>query len=392
MTQKRSSWIAKWKYSGVLPSLLLTLLVFSFRPKAENTSNEPGHSSTTSITGVDGNSEKPIFPGCEHLNLMEIADCTSKSLNGYVADHLKYPEEMKKAKQEGKVTVGFEITKNGLVANAKIKMTLNPAADQAALDVVNSMNDVVGKWTPGTKDGIPVNMEMVLPISFLLGSESSTADGNGASVEQPNSSDEPFTFVEHMPTFPGGQAAMYEFLYKTIKYPALARANQVQGVVIIQFVVTEYGAIHYAKCVRGIGSGCNEEALRAVNAMPNWNPGQHEGKNVDVLFTLPIRFSLESDIPIEKGSAELSNQVKNPVVEVQFSPNPATDHITIELFEGVKSIIIYNAKGSLVIKKDLTETANKNYQLDISSLPEGVFTILVASNKETRSGSFTKVK
>ncbi|HEX5112015.1 MAG TPA: TonB family protein, partial [Saprospiraceae bacterium] len=367
--RKSFYWIANWKYSGMVSILLVALLVFSFRPKEENTSNQPGRSSATLKDGVEGNSERPIFPGCENLNLMEIADCTSKSLNGYVAAHLKYPEEMKKAKQEGKVTVGFEITKNGLVANAKIKMTLNPAADQAALDVVNSMNDIIGKWTPGTKDGIPVNMEMVLPINFLLGSESSASDGDGASVEQPNSPDEPFTFVEHMPTFPGGQAAMYEFLSRTIKYPALARANQVQGVVIIQLVVTAYGAIHYAKCVRGIGGGCNEEALRAVNAMPDWNPGQHEGKNVDVMFTLRIKFSLESVAPKGEDSTELSNQVKNPMAEIQFSPNPATDQLTIELFNGAQSIIIYNAKGSLVIKKDLTETADKNYQLNISSLP-----------------------
>jgi hypothetical protein len=126
--------------------------------------------------------------------------------------------------------------------------------------------------------------------------------------------------------------------------------------------------------------------------MPDWNPGQHEGKNVDVMFTLPIKFSLESVAPKEQGSTELSNPGKNSIVELQFSPSPASDHLDIELFNGAQSIIIYNAKGSLVIKKDLTETANENYRLDISFLPEGLFTILVTSNNESRTGSFIKSK
>jgi TonB family protein len=257
MTQQPSLWPSKWKYSGVLPILMLVLLVVSFRPKEKNTSYQHGRSTATLIGAVDGNSERPIFPGCEKLNLMEIEGCSKEKLDEYVADHLIYPEEMKKAKSEGKVYVGFEITKNGLVSNPKIKMTLNPAADQAALVVVNSMNETIGKWTPGTKDGIPVSTEMVLTVNFVLEAESKD--------EQSNYYDEPFTYVEHMPAFPGGQASMYEYLYKAIKYPSLAKDNQIQGIVIIQFVVTAYGAIHKAKVVRGIGWGCNEEALRAVN-------------------------------------------------------------------------------------------------------------------------------
>lgn len=103
---------------------------------------------------------------------------------------------------------------------------------------------------------------------------------------------EPYTFVEQMPSFPNGTEAMYNFIYSTLTYPLIAQANGISGQVIVQFVVSAEGKIQQASVARGIGGGCNEEALRIVNSMPNWKPGKHNGINVPVLFTLPIKFSL----------------------------------------------------------------------------------------------------
>jgi len=103
----------------------------------------------------------------------------------------------------------------------------------------------------------------------------------------------PFAYVEQMPTFPDGQDAMYKYIYEKIKYPAIARENGISGQVIVQFVVSREGDIQKAKVVRGIGGGCNEEALRVVNGMPRWKPGKHNGRAVPVTFTLPIKFVLE---------------------------------------------------------------------------------------------------
>lgn len=103
----------------------------------------------------------------------------------------------------------------------------------------------------------------------------------------------PFQYVEQMPTFPDGQDAMYKFIYDRIKYPAIARENGISGSVIVQFVVSKEGDIKNAKVVRGIGGGCNEEALRVVNQMPRWRPGKHNGRAVPVTFTLPIKFVLQ---------------------------------------------------------------------------------------------------
>jgi protein TonB len=115
----------------------------------------------------------------------------------------------------------------------------------------------------------------------------------GPAVIEEAKEEEPFTYVEQMPSFPDGQEAMYKFIYDRIKYPAIARENGISGQVIVQFVVSKDGTIKNAKVVRGIGGGCNEEALRVVNEMPQWKPGKHNGRAVPVTFTLPIKFVLQ---------------------------------------------------------------------------------------------------
>ncbi|MBK8832167.1 MAG: energy transducer TonB [Saprospiraceae bacterium] len=119
-----------------------------------------------------------------------------------------------------------------------------------------------------------------------------TSDSLKDSTDSEESEAEPFAYVEKMPTFPGGQEAMYMHIYNELKYPAEAKESGISGQVIVQFVVSKEGEIQKAKVVRGIGGGCNEEALRIVSSMPKWNPGMHNGRTVPVTFTLPIKFSL----------------------------------------------------------------------------------------------------
>lgn len=104
-----------------------------------------------------------------------------------------------------------------------------------------------------------------------------------------------FTFVEQMPEFPGGQSKLLEYLSQNIHYPDSARNADIQGRVTIKFVINEDGSISDAQLLRGIGGGCDEEALRVVKAMPRWKPGKQQGKPVRVYFTLPITFRLEDN-------------------------------------------------------------------------------------------------
>ncbi len=112
-------------------------------------------------------------------------------------------------------------------------------------------------------------------------------------IEVPEEKKEVFTIVEEMPSFPGGDAERQKFLGSNIVYPQQATENGIQGTVYVSFVVDSKGNITDAKILRGIGGGCDEEALRVVKMMPKWHPGKQNGKQVRVLFNMPIYFKLQ---------------------------------------------------------------------------------------------------
>lgn len=102
-----------------------------------------------------------------------------------------------------------------------------------------------------------------------------------------------FIVVENQPEFPGGEKARRIYLAKNIEYPQLARESGIQGTVYLTFVVEKNGSVTDVRILRGIGGGCDEEALRVVKAMPKWKPGKQRGKPVRVQFQMPIRFTLQ---------------------------------------------------------------------------------------------------
>lgn len=104
--------------------------------------------------------------------------------------------------------------------------------------------------------------------------------------------EQPFDVVEEMPKFPGGDAAMMEFLRNTVKYPEEAMKNGIQGRVVIQFIVEKDGSISGAEVIKKVNEQLDAEALRVVGEMPNWTPGKQKGKEVRVKFTLPVTFRL----------------------------------------------------------------------------------------------------
>ena len=86
--------------------------------------------------------------------------------------------------------------------------------------------------------------------------------------------------------------AFYEFVQKKLKYPSQARRMGIEGKVFVQFVVDKAGNITEVTTVRGIGAGCDEEAVRVIKDSPQWKPGKQRGKSVKVRMILPITFKL----------------------------------------------------------------------------------------------------
>ena len=105
--------------------------------------------------------------------------------------------------------------------------------------------------------------------------------------------EEVFLSVEENPEFPGGPAKLLEYVQKNLKYPMMARESDIQGKVFVGFVVEKDGSISNVKVLRGIGGGCDEEAVRVVQSLPKFKPGKQRGNPVRVAYTLPIVFRLQ---------------------------------------------------------------------------------------------------
>ena len=186
----------------------------------------------------------------------------AETVNDYVYDEPQTPQKqtvVKKGNQNKTVKVGAKTVE---VKAAKPAQTKAPAKKAEQKPVVKDVKVV-------KTDAQPQNEEQMV-----------------------------FDVVEHMPQFPGGDAAVMEFMKNTIKYPEEAEKAGKQGRVVATFVVNTDGSISDAKVVRSVSEELDAEALRVINAMPKWTPGKQNGKDVRVKFTLPVTFKLSK--PAEK--------------------------------------------------------------------------------------------
>lgn len=112
--------------------------------------------------------------------------------------------------------------------------------------------------------------------------------------ESSNKSDGPFTIVEEMPSFKGGDAAMIRFIQKNVKYPQLEKESGISGTCYVTFIVEKNGKLGEIKILRGVsgGPGLDKEALRVVKKMPKWKPGRQNGKKIRVQYNLPIKYTI----------------------------------------------------------------------------------------------------
>lgn len=154
------------------------------------------------------------------------------------------------------------------------------------------------------KDGVLIDketneygeFEYIVPNSVeedLLNFVSNQMDKKTAVNEEKDSDENIYDVVEQMPAFQGGQGALLSFLSTTVKYPAEAQANGIQGRVTVSFVIEEDGSLTDARVTRSVDPALDKEALRVINSMPKWIPGKENGRNVRVRFNAPVQFKLQ---------------------------------------------------------------------------------------------------
>ncbi len=118
-------------------------------------------------------------------------------------------------------------------------------------------------------------------------------DEKNTVVSQQVESDEVLFVADKMPEFPGGQEALYQFMAENIKYPEEAKASGIEGMVHVSFVVQHSGELSNIEVVKSEHASLDPAALKTIQQMPNWQPGEHEGKMVNVKCVLPIKFALK---------------------------------------------------------------------------------------------------
>ena len=210
----------------------------------------------------------------------------------YVAKNIKYPQEAKDKDIDGRVFVGFVIEKDGSVSNVKVVRGIGGGCDVEAVRVIKGMP----KWKPGMQKGKPVRVNYMIPINFKLsdGQPTKTVKKTETSKSEMKPDENGvYQIVEEMPQYPGGEEAMMEYVAKNIVYPQEAQNKGISGRVFVSFIVEKDGSVSNVNVQRGIGGGCDEEAVRVISAMPKWKPGKQDGNPVRVSYMMPITYRLQ---------------------------------------------------------------------------------------------------
>ncbi|WP_073280858.1 TonB family protein [Hymenobacter psychrotolerans] len=204
----------------------------------------------------------------------------------------RLPADVQDGRIQGVVLVGFVVRPDGRLTDTYVARGLSAATNAEALRLVQAMP----RWRPGRREDKAVATRYSLSVAFqrpLTDLAGFGPDGRSGAVEEGTEA-KVYTYVEQMPQYPGGMEAMQQYLRTNLRYPAQARTNAVEGKVFVSFVVPPTGKPTNAKVVKGIGSGCDEEALRLIKDMPVWTPGKQNGRVVSVNYTIPITFSLNT--------------------------------------------------------------------------------------------------
>lgn len=193
-----------------------------------------------------------------------------------------------------------EMVRRGSDIREYIKSLLEYSVFVPGSVVTNSYNsllkrrlEMIGKIP---KTNIPL-IKTTLSLLFLLTVFISTGIVNGGlslpMQEKQAENEKVYTFTDQMPQFPGGDDKLLEYLDKNIHYPEIAKRAGIEGRVIVTFVVNKSGKVTNVKVRKGIGAGCDEEAIRLISNMGDWKPGKSKGKVVNVRMSIPIVFKLQ---------------------------------------------------------------------------------------------------
>ena len=198
--------------------------------------------------------------------------------------------------------IGKVIDENGPVTDARVSVinlngmvAYNSLTDQDGNFILREYNPeyMIRIIKTGYKEfkGIIKSDDPVVSLTKLKD------NGNANNEANPQLMEAPEMEADELPEFPGGTDSLLDYLRKNIKYPALCRENNVQGRVVVSFIIDTDGSITEAEVVRSVDPLLDAEALRTISQMPAWKPGKKNGNTVRVQYSVPINFRLDASAP-----------------------------------------------------------------------------------------------
>ena len=234
------------------------------------------------------------------------------------------------------------------VAAVAIVAFASPKVEQAAQKVVaeseeivqSVTNDMMQTESQANNTAIVESSSIVADTPQTSSEQSATTEKNDTTAKDKSVSGEVNVSKVQMPTFPGGQKAMMQYLAENVKYPASAREKKLTGRVIVQFVVEKDGSITETKVMKSVAPELDAEALRIVNSMPKWTPGMQDGKIVRVKFFIPVIFSDGESHKTEKKTETTVVNLKGKTMTkeadeiVIISPEPMKQAQPLYIIDG----------------------------------------------------------
>ena len=303
----------------------------------------------------------------------------------FIKENMKYPPIAIENGIQGRVFCEFVVEKDGSLSNVKITRGRDPVLDQEAVRVLQTLP----KFKPGEVSGKPVRVLYSVPVLFDLDKATDNKpqttpppSNNNASDQQAVADDYVFSIVEKDPEYPGGPAALLKYIKENMKYPPIAKENGIEGRVFCKFIVEKDGSVSNVKITRGRDPVLDKEAVRILQTLPKFKPGEQRGQPVRTMYSVPVLFQI-NEKDNSKGD-KLVVEEQKPTSPFKVYPSPANDVLYIDIDRQAIiaknkttnnptcEIRLYNSSGVLALH---TTSGSNKVQLNISKLPDGIYVV-----------------
>jgi TonB family protein len=219
---------------------------------------------------------KPPFPRLAPDDYPTFMNQRFTGFNEWVASKVEYPAEARAQKLEGWVTVRFTVELNGSVSNPE---SYSGRADQILVNEVKRVVLSSPQWDAPKNPAVDAPFPSSVTLKFKL-------------PDQVIVSEEPFVVVEQMPMYPEGDKKLLEFIRENTRYPEEAKAEKIEGRVILRFIVTSEGNAEGISVIKSVHPLLDAEAVRVCSMLKGFSPGMQSGKAVNVWYMVPVNFVL----------------------------------------------------------------------------------------------------